>query len=224
MEELIKNTDLSKNKPMRDVVYESLKEIIIEGKIPLGERIVEKEFADRLNISRTPVREALRKLEMDDLVEYIPRTGVVVKKIGKEDVIEIYKIRKVLEILAYKSAAENITKDKVKKIQDLLDETERQDQAGNVETVFAMFREFNNHIYDMSKMYRLKNMIDDLNQYLKRFRRISIGGEERRTQAIQEHRMLLDTLIKKDLTKMEQIIEKHLDSSLEIVVDYFDNL
>ena len=93
MDEFVNNTDLSQNRPIKEVVYESLRKTLIESKIPIGERFIEKEYSDRLNISRTPVRESLKQLESEGLVKYIPRTGVVVNRITKEDVIEIYKIR-----------------------------------------------------------------------------------------------------------------------------------
>ena len=89
MDEFVNNTDLSQNRPIKEVVYESLRKTLIESKIPVGERFIEKEYSDRLNISRTPVRESLKQLEAEGLVKYIPRTGVVVNRITKEDVIEI---------------------------------------------------------------------------------------------------------------------------------------
>jgi ATP synthase F1 gamma subunit len=83
---------------------------------------VEKEYADRLNISRTPVREALRMLEMEELVEYVPRVGVTVKRISKEDVLEIFKIRHHLEVLAATEAMDNITEEEIKDIEIKIDE------------------------------------------------------------------------------------------------------
>ncbi|MDD3411992.1 MAG: GntR family transcriptional regulator, partial [Eubacteriales bacterium] len=81
------------SKPIRDIAYETLKHAIITGQIPAGARIVETEYADRLHISRTPLREALRKLERDGLVEYMLRRGVVVRAFTIADVEEIYTIR-----------------------------------------------------------------------------------------------------------------------------------
>ncbi len=221
MEELINNTDLSKNRPIRDVVYESLREMIIEGNIPVGERIVEKEFADRLNISRTPIREALRKLEMDDLVEYIPRTGIIVKRISEQDVQEIYKIRKALEMLAVENTMVNITKDETENIKKLLDLTEQKNSIGEVQEVFRLFSKFNEEIYNASRMPRLKSMINNLNEYLKRFRRISVDDFARRGEALKEHRAILDAILSKDKEKAEEIIYKHLERSLDVVLDHF---
>jgi DNA-binding GntR family transcriptional regulator len=218
MDFIIKNTNFNQNKPIREVVYESLRKTIISGIIPVGERIVEKEFAERLNISRTPVREALRMLEMEELVEYIPRVGVVVKKISIEDVIEIYKIRQHLEVLASVTAMENITEDEIKDIEELLNLTEQKNKEGDVEEVIRLFGVFNSKIYEASRMKRLTSMISKLHEYLKRFRDISIAENERREKALREHREILNAIIKKDKESIERIIKEHLDYSRDIVM------
>ena len=87
------------SKPIREVAYETLKNAIVTGEIPAGSRIVETEYAERMHISRTPLREALRKLERDGLVEYVVRRGVVVRAFTIADVEEIYTIRNALEML-----------------------------------------------------------------------------------------------------------------------------
>lgn len=80
IKEMIKTTDSNQYLPLNEIVYNGLRKAIIDDKVPIGVRINEKEYADRMNISRTPVREALKRLEAEDLVEYIPRFGVIVKK------------------------------------------------------------------------------------------------------------------------------------------------
>jgi len=215
---LIKNTNFNQNKPIREVVYESLKKTIISGIIPVGERIVEKEYADRLNISRTPVREALRMLELEELVENIPRVGVVVKRISVEDVIEIYKIRHNLEVLASVTAMDNITEEEIKEIEELLKYTEEKNREGDVKEVIRLFGVFNSKIYEASRMKRLASMISRLNEYLQRFRDISIAENERREKALQEHRDILKAIVDKDKDTIDGLIKRHLEDSLEIVL------
>jgi DNA-binding GntR family transcriptional regulator len=218
IDELVSNTDFSKNKPLREVVYESLRSTIISGKIPVGERIIEKEYANRLNISRTPIREALKRLQSEDLVEYIPKYGVVVKRISKEDALEIYKIRESLEILVVCNSIDNITQKEINQIEELLDLTERKNLEYNLKEVEKLFVEFNNCIYKASKMNRLPLMISQLNDYLKHFRNISILDETRRNIAIHEHRQILQAIIDKDKGAAEKLIRKHLSHSLDIVL------
>jgi DNA-binding GntR family transcriptional regulator len=218
MNVLVNSTNFNQNKPIREVVYESLRKIIISGIIPVGERIIEKEYSERLNISRTPVREALRMLEMEELVEYIPRVGVVVKRISVEDVIEIYKIRQHLEVLASVTAMENITEDEIKEIGKLLDLTEQKNNEGDIEEVIRLFGVFNSKIYEASKMKRLAGMISKLNEYLQRFRNISISENVRREKALREHREILKAIVEKNKENIEKIIKNHLDYSLDIVM------
>lgn len=218
IDELVRNTDFSQNKPLRDVVYESLRTTIITGKIPVGERIIEKEYADKLKISRTPIREALKRLQSEELVEYIPKYGVVVKNVSKDDALEVYKIREALEILVINNTIDNITEDEICQIKNLLDLTEMKNSEGDLEEVQCLFKEFNTCIYKASKMNRLPLMISQLNDYLHHFRNISILDETRRKNAIYEHKKILEAIVNKDRTAAEELIKKHLKDSLSVVL------
>lgn len=218
MDDFVNNTDLSQNRPIREVVYESIRSTLIEGRVPAGERFVEKEYSQRLNISRTPVREALKQLESEHLVEYVPRIGVVVKRITKDDVIEIYKIRESLEILVAECAMENISPEEIEEINQLLDLTEKTNQEGNIERVIELFGEFNTLIYKASKMKRLPVMILNLNTYLQRFRNISILDNDRRKKALLEHRQIIEAITSKDKELASKVIKNHLNDSIEVVV------
>lgn len=218
MDEFVNNTDLSQNRPIKEVVYESLRKTLIENNIPIGERFIEKEYSDRLNISRTPVRESLKLLESEGLIKYIPRTGVVVNKITKEDVIEIYKIRTSLEILVANEAMKHINQNDVDRIYKLLDETSIANKENNIEEVIRLFSLYNTEFYKLSQMNILPNLISNLNNYLHRFRKISIEDESRREEAINEHRRIIKAIINKDRDLAEVIIKKHLYDSLDVVL------
>lgn len=218
MDDFVNNTDFSQNKPLKDVVYESIRTTIIEGKIPAGERFIEKEYSQRLNISRTPVREALRQLESEDLVEYVPRIGAVVKRITKEDAIEIYKIRHSLELLVITSVMENITENEINEISELLTYTKKVYDEGKIDETVDLFKEYNNLIYKISRMKRLPMMISNLNSYFTKFRSISFEREGRMELALKDHKDQLESVILKDVDMASQIIKRHLDNSLEIVL------
>lgn len=222
MNEFVYNTDLSQNRPIKDVVYESIRKTLIENKVPVGERFIEKEYSDRLNISRTPVRESLKQLEAEGLVRYIPRLGVVVNRITKEDVIEIYKIRSSLELLVATEAMKHITQSDVDRIKKLLEETERANLDNDIKLVVKLFSEFNSNLYDLSKMKILPNMISNLNNYLHRFRVISIEDHIRREKAIKEHEQILQSIVNRDIDLAEMIIKKHLYDSLDVVLQEID--
>ena len=218
MDEFVANTDLSQNRPIKEVVYESLKKTLIESKIPIGERFIEKEYSDRLNISRTPVRESLKQLELEGLVKYIPRTGVVVNRITREDVIEIYKIRSSLEFLVATEAMKYIQQSDADKIYKLLDETEIANKENNIEEVIRLFSVYNTELYELSQMKILPTIISNLNNYLHKFRKISIEDKVRRENAIIEHRNIIKAILNKDRDLAEVIIKKHLYDSLDVVL------
>lgn len=218
MDEFVKNTDLSQNRPLKDVVYESLRKTLIEGKIPVGERFIEKEYSDRLNISRTPVRDSLKQLEAEGLIKYIPRTGVIVNRITRDDVIEIYKIRNSLELLVATESMKHITQTDAENIYKLLDMTELANKEGKTDEVIHLFTKFNNQLYDLSNMKILPTMISNLNSYLHRFRIISIEDSSRREKALLEHKQIIDAIVAKDRYLAEMIIKKHLYDSLDVVL------
>lgn len=222
MNEFVYNTDLSQNRPIKDVVYESIKKTLIEHKVPAGERFIEKEYSDRLNISRTPVRESLKQLEKEGLVKYVPRLGVVVNRITKEDVIEIYKIRSSLELLVATESMKYITQSDVDRITKLLDETHEANLRDEINNVIELFSEFNSQLYELSKMKILPNMISNLNNYLHRFRTISIEDSIRREKAILEHRQIIKSIVERDRDLSEMIIKKHLYDSLDVVLQQFN--
>lgn len=219
MNQLDYKYDFNGIKPIRDIVYESLRQSILEREIKPGERIVEKEYAEKFNISRTPIREALRKLEIEGLVEYIPRKGVVVKGFDENDIVEIYAIRKVLEILAIKSAIKNITDEELKKLKYLLAEMEKEDVNGNMERLFDVFQEFNEVMYKASKMPRLVDLINMLKDYLHQFRKITVSKRERKIEAISEHTAIVQAIIDKDEELVEKLVDLHLEKSKEALLE-----
>jgi DNA-binding GntR family transcriptional regulator len=217
MDEFVRNTNFNQSKPIREIVYEGLRKTIISGIVPVGERIVEKEYAERLNISRTPVREAIRRLEEEELVESIQRVGVVVRRISEEDVVEVYKIRHSLEVLATTAAMEHITEEEMNELEALLDLTEKKNKEGDLKEVIRLFGDFNSLIYKASRMKRLASMISKLNDYIRKFRDISITDDKRREKALVEHRKILKAISEKNTVDIDRIIKEHLDISLDIV-------
>ena len=171
-----------------------------------------------MNISRTPVRESLKQLELEGLVKYIPRTGVVVNKITREDVIEIYKIRSSLEFLVATEAMKYIQESDADKIYKLLDETEIAHKENNIDEVIHLFSVYNTELYELSQMKILPNIISNLNNYLHKFRKISIEDKVRRENAIIEHRNIIKAILNKDRDLAEVIIKKHLYDSLDVVL------
>jgi len=218
MDKIQKSINFNQNKPIREIVYECLKENIIQEVIPVGERIIEKTFAEKLNISRTPIRDALKRLEQEELLENVSGRGLMVKKITINEVDEIYMIRLTLEVLAAKKAMENITESEISEIEVLLDLTEEKNKEGEVKEVIRLFAEFNEKIYEASRMKRLASMITKLKEYHQRFRDISMIEYKRREEGLREHREIFRAIAEKNDKDIEDIIKRHLNFSYELVV------
>lgn len=214
--------DMSNVKPIRDIVYEYLRKAVMDGELKPGERIIEKEYADKMKISRTPIREALRKLETEGFVEYIPRKGVVVKGFTIKDIIEIYAIRKSLESLAMGYVIENIRDQELERLKGLVKKMGEADKECDIEGVFGICQEFNEVLLNASRMPRLTGMINTLHEYLERFRRITMAKASRRTDAIREHNEILQAVIDKDVKKAEKLVWNHLEASQRIFLENFD--
>lgn len=206
-------TRYDSSKPIREITYEALKDAIIAGDILPGERIVESSFAKRLNISRTPIREALRKLEQDGLVVYTPRKGVVVKSLEEKDINDIYTIRTTLETLALTKAIDNVTPEKIAKMRDILSRANQALIDGDIESAAKISREMHMEIYELSGMDRLVTVMNTLDEYMDRFSYMSMSDEERRQTAAREHDEMVNALEARDLETLIHVSEVHLEGA-----------
>lgn len=204
---------IEKSKPFREQAYELLKDMIVEGKILPNSRIVETEYATKFNISRTPVREAIRMLELEGLVEIGGKGGARVCEITPNDIIEVYKIRNALENIIVEELIENDTN--LMPLKDILENT---DLKGDTSSIIQSFKDFNTNFYGLTKYTRIAKMINDINLYLRRFRKISLMNAKRRETAYKEHIGLVDAIEKKDLKRALEINKIHLESGRDYLL------
>ena len=206
---------MMESRPIREIAYEVLKKAIITGEIPAGERIVETDYADRLHISRTPVREALRKLERDGLVEYVMRRGVIVHAFTTEDVEQIYTIRNCLEMLTLPDIIEKATPEDIAHLRELLAKMDELNAKNDVEALSPVAREFHTAITAISGKNRLLRVIEGQDEYIRRFSAMAIKQEDRRNEANEEHHRLVDLIEQKDLPAFEALMKQHIERSKE---------
>lgn len=201
------------NKPIREIAYETLKHAIITGELPAGVRIVETEYANKLHISRTPLREALRKLERDGLVEYVIRRGVVVRAFTIDDVEEIYTIRNVLEMTTLPAIIENITQEDILSLREKLREMDRLMENNKIEELSVLSRSFHDQITAASGLKRILHVIQGQDEYIHRFSALSIAKDNRRMEAHQEHHRIVELLDARDLEGLKTLMSRHIESS-----------
>lgn len=206
---------MMESRPIREIAYEVLKHAIITGEIPAGERIVETEYADRLHISRTPLREALRKLERDGLVEYVLRRGVVVRAFTMADVEEIYTIRNSLEMLTLPAIVKNATAEDIAELKLRLREMDEVLERGDIETLSPLARSFHAQLTGLCRQNRILRVIEGQDEFITRFSAMSIRQENRRSAAHQEHHQLVEFVEKRDLASLTELMGRHIERSKE---------
>ena len=205
----------AESKPIREIAYETLKHAIITGDLPAGSRIVETDYAERMHISRTPLREALRKLERDGLVEYMLRRGVIVRAFTIADVEEIYTIRNCLEMITLPAIIQNATPQDIARLRAILNVMDPLTESGDVANLSPRARRFHAELTAISGLKRTIRAIEGQDEYITRFSAISIAKEDRRAAAHQEHHELVNLVEKKDLAGFEALMRKHIERSKE---------
>ena len=206
---------MAESRPIREIAYDVLKKAIITGEIPAGNRIVETDYAERMHISRTPLREALRKLERDGLVEYVIRKGVVVRAFTTDDVDQMYTIRNALEMLLLPYIIENATAEDIADLRKQLAVMDKLQAVDDVEGLSPLARNFHASLDSISRKAKILRVIEGQDEYIRRFSAMAIQQESRRVSAHHEHHQLVDLIEQKDLPHFEKLMRSHIERSKE---------
>lgn len=203
---------------LRGKVFQRLREDILSGVYQENDELREVSIGEELGVSRTPVREALRQLELEGLVTIVPNKGAYVKGITKKDVHDIYKIRSLLEGLCAKWATEHITDQQIEELEEivLLSEFHLKKQGqGKAKQVSDLDGKFHKVLYEASNSRILEHVLSDFHKYVKMARTMSVGEKERAEKSIDEHRAILEAIRKKDAKLAEQLANQHIMNVME---------
>ncbi|HEY8495691.1 MAG TPA: GntR family transcriptional regulator [Limnochordales bacterium] len=204
---------LDNYKPLRELVFEAIREAIISGHLKPGERLMEIQLAEELGVSRTPVREAIRKLEQEGFVVMVPRKGAYVADISMKDIAEVFEIRGALEGLAAELAAERATEEELERLERLLvaigECIERQDVDGMIEKD----TEFHDLLFSASHNERLVQILSLLREQIQRFRSRTLARVERMKVALEEHKAIVEALGRRDSELARSLAEAHIESA-----------
>ena len=204
----------------RTLVFEALKNDIINGNIKFGEKINENEYSIRYNISRTPLREALSKLEMMGIIERIPFKGVFLKKFDSNKVKEIYEIRLELEYIIYKEIKDIMTDKHIKKVEKIIAKSQKYTTTNNLAKFSETLEEFDNYLYSLSKKELSLKILSELSFYMNIFKKTNPNMQE----TVDEHEKIILALKEKNNDKIYLALEEHLDNAAEYVVKTFDKI
>jgi len=204
----------------RAQIYEQLRELILAGRFPAFERLVEARLAAELGVSRTPVREALHALEREGLLESIPRVGYAVREIRREELEEICAIRAVNEGLAAEWALKNVTPEELVALEENLAAAEREVQAGRPEAFVDRDGEFHEILVGASRSARLVELCQSLRRHMLVYRLQSLYTSENAVRAIEGHRRILTALKSGDGEGLGAAVAAHLEQVKRDVLRY----
>ncbi len=204
--------------PLRDVVFNTLRQAILTGELKPGERLMEIHLANRLGVSRTPIREAIRKLELEGLVTMIPRRGAEVAQITEKSMKDVLEVRRTLDALSAELACERISpeeEDALKKAcQDFEDAVKTKDAKVIAKADVAL----HDIIAAATGNQRLIQLINNLAEQMYRYRFEYIKDSSQHERIIQEHRIIYESIVKKDKEAASEMAKTHIDNQEKAVI------
>ncbi len=204
---------LYNNNSLSDMIFAALRDKILTGECTAGEKIKENSIANEFNVSRTPIREAFKQLEQEGLIENITNKGAYVVGFTKQDIEDLYEIRRAVESVAIKWAIERITEDELKKLQEIYDLMEFYTQKKDMSKVMEINTQFHEAIYTATNSRFLSQVLRVYQIYVNKTRKAALKDEDRLTETLKEHKSILDCFYLHDPEKGSEEIIKHLNNA-----------
>lgn len=195
---------------LRGRVFNQIREAILSGKYKSGEELRESTIGHELGVSRTPVREALRQLELEGLVKIVPNKGAQVINLSVKDIKDIYAIRSHLEGLCARWACENITPEQIDALEEIVYLSDFHTSKNHYEQMLELDNKFHDIIYEASESKMLRHLLKDFHHYVQRVRKITLSSMERAAKSNLEHKAILEALKEHDADKAEELAHEHI--------------
>lgn len=204
--------------PLRDVVFQTLRQAILRGELKPGERLMEIHLAQKLGVSRTPVREAIRKLELEGLVLMIPRKGAVVAEITISDLEDVLEVRMTLEELAVRYACKRITQEQLADLRRLSEEFKKTLYGGDVGACAQADAAFHDAIYEATGNKRLIQILNNLREVMYRYRMEYLKDRQSHNVLVKEHEEILEALELKEEKRALEVTCRHVERQKEHII------
>ena len=205
--------------PLRDVVFNTLRQAILRGELKPGERLMEIQLANKLGVSRTPIREAIRKLELEGLVLMIPRKGAEVAEITEKSLKDVLEIRRALEDLAVRLACEKITKEDLKELKKAGDEFKKVLKSQDITEVAEADVRFHDVIYMATDNPKLIQLLNNFREQMYRFRVEYLKKDEVRPQLLAEHDEIIKFITEGNKEEASRVVTRHIENQALTVQD-----
>ncbi|ADG81021.1 GntR family transcriptional regulator [Thermincola potens] len=219
MERRLIPVSLDNYKPLREIVFEALREAIINGTLEPGERLMEIQLAEEMGVSRTPVREAIRKLELEGFVVMVPRKGAYVAGLSMKDIADVFEIRTALESLAAGLAAERITEEELENLERLLVKIGECVQANDLDKLIEVDTEFHDVLFKATRNERLVQIISNLREQIQRFRTTSLASPGRMKYALEEHKKIVEAVSERNVELAQKLAAEHIENAENIMLN-----
>lgn len=219
MEDQYLQKEVADKYSLRGRVFSKIREDILSGVYHESEELKENTIGLELGVSRTPVREALRQLELEGLVTIIPNKGAYVTGITSKDIHDIYMIRSYLEGLSAKLACEYISEEQIEAMDEILYLSEFHAKRGHHEQLVELDNKFHDLIYKASGSKILDHVLSDFHHYVERIRKITLSHDSRATKSNEEHAAILDAIKKRDGELAEALAHEHIMNTIKNISD-----
>ena len=203
--------------PLRDVVFNTLREAILRGDLVAGERLMELQLAAKLGVSRTPIREAIRMLEQEGLAITIPRKGAIVAGMTEKDMQDVLEIREALEELSVQVACDKITDEEIAKLQKNMKNFEHSLKSGDLKKMAQADVEFHDVIYQATDNPKLISMLNNLREQMYRYRVEYLKNPQNHEQLLKEHEAIYKGIVEKDKKAVTEMIRRHISNQVTVV-------
>lgn len=204
--------------PLRDVVFNTLRQGILMGELKPGERLMEIHLANRLGVSRTPIREAIRKLELEGLVIMIPRRGAEVANITEKSLSDVLEVRRALDALAVELACDRITEEEIALLRAACREFEQATASKDTKVIAKADVKLHDIIVAATGNQRLVQLVNNLSEQMYRYRFEYIKDASRHPMLVEEHRDIYESLVARDKEAASQAVKKHIDNQKQSIM------
>ena len=204
--------------PLRDVVFKKLRRAILLEELKAGERLTEIRLADRLGVSRTPIREAMRKLELEGLVVMVPRRGAVVAKISEKNLRDVLEIRRVLDMLCARLACERMSEEAKEKLNTACQDFEEAVKSGDLRDVAQKDVALHNIIIEATGHLTLQQMLDNLAEQMYRYRVKYLKDDSQYQTLSREHRAICKSIMSGDQETAVRLAKEHIDNQETAII------
>lgn len=203
--------------PLRDVVFHTLRQAILRGELKPGERLMEIQLAGRLGVSRTPIREAIRKLELEGLVTMVPRKGAAVASITEKDLHDVLEVRCALEELAVELACRFITKEEIEQLKRALQEFIHSLTKKDITAIAEKDVAFHDVIFNATHNKRLIQLLNNLREQMYRYRLEYLKDSSSHAVLVKEHEAIIHNLEQRDIAAAKKNIKSHISNQVMAV-------